>query len=83
VQAHGSAGITRRSRDEVQRPSRKCLVWVIALVRIVLIGLGAVELRELMIVGKVPPERLGRQVAYTTISLAVGLRCGRGSTTFR
>ena len=57
----------------MQRSSRKRLAGVIALVGIVLIALGVVELRELMIVGKVPPESLGRQVAYTTISLAVGL----------
>jgi len=57
----------------VQRSSRKLLVGAIALVGIILIALGVVELRELMIVGKVPPESLGRQVAYTTISLAVGL----------
>ncbi|MGH8071652.1 MAG: hypothetical protein ACRERE_41745 [Candidatus Entotheonellia bacterium] len=57
----------------MQRSSRKFLVGAIALVGIILIALGMVEWRELLVVGKVPAERLGRQVAYMTISLAVGL----------
>jgi hypothetical protein len=36
------------------------LVSVIALLGIILIVLGVVALHELLIVGKVPPERLGR-----------------------
>ena len=68
-----SAGIARQRRDEVQRSSRKRLVGVIALVGIILIVLGVVALQELLVVGKVPPERLGRQVVYTIIPLMVGL----------
>ena len=55
--------------------SRKLLVVAIAVVGIILIVLGAIGWRELLVVGKVPPERLGRQVAYTTISLAIGFWC--------
>ena len=57
----------------MQRSSRKRLVSVIALLGIILIALGIVELWELMVAGKVPPEGLGRQVVYTTIPLMVGL----------
>jgi membrane-bound ClpP family serine protease len=59
----------------VQMTSRKLLVGAIAVVGIILIVLGAIGLRELLVVGKVPPERLGRQVAYATISLAIGFWC--------
>jgi membrane-bound ClpP family serine protease len=59
----------------VQRSSRKRLVGVIALVGVILIALGIMALRELMVVGKAPSERLARQVAYTIISLAVGFWC--------
>lgn len=57
----------------MQGSSRKRLVGVIALVGIILIVLGALALQELLIIGKVPPERLGHQVAYTTIPLMIGL----------
>ena len=55
------------------RSLRRLLVWAVAVVGIILMALGVVEFRELLVVGKVPPERLGRQVAFTTIQLAVGL----------
>ncbi|MGH7394223.1 MAG: hypothetical protein ACREJF_01280, partial [Candidatus Methylomirabilales bacterium] len=40
---------------------------------IVLILLGIGGLRELLVIGKVPPEMLGRRVGYTTGSLGLGL----------
>ncbi|MGH8056040.1 MAG: hypothetical protein ACREOH_02210 [Candidatus Entotheonellia bacterium] len=57
----------------MQRSSRTLLVGALALGGIILLVLGIVELRELLVVGQVPPERLGRQVGYTTVSLALAL----------
>lgn len=57
----------------MQSSSRKVWIGVIALGGIILLALGIVELRESLVVGKVLPERLGRQVAYTTVPLVVGL----------
>jgi membrane-bound ClpP family serine protease len=51
------------------------LVGAIALSGIILMVLGVVALQELLVVGKVPLERLRCQVAYTTISVAVGFWC--------
>ena len=52
---------------------RRFLVGALALCGIVLIILGIGGLRDLLVVGKVPSEMLGRRVGYTTGSLAVGL----------
>lgn len=57
----------------MQSSSRKLWVGAIALGGIILLALGIVEFRELLVVGKVPPERLGRQVGYTTVPLVLGL----------
>ncbi|OGB88374.1 MAG: hypothetical protein A3G35_15800 [candidate division NC10 bacterium RIFCSPLOWO2_12_FULL_66_18] len=55
------------------RSGRWVLVGALALCGIVLIILGIGGLRGLLVVGKVPPDLLSRQVGYTTGSLAVGL----------
>ncbi len=55
------------------RHMRRIVLGVIAVCGIVLVGLGIIEGRELLVVGKVPPERLGHQVASTTLPLVVGL----------
>ena len=52
---------------------RRVLVGVVALGGIVLVVLGIGGLVALTTVGNVPPERLGRQVGYTTVALAFGL----------
>ena len=55
------------------QPGRRFLVGSLALCGIVLVFMGIGGLRELLVVGKVPPELLGRRVAYTTGSLGFGL----------
>ncbi|MGH7406532.1 MAG: hypothetical protein ACREKF_00765 [Candidatus Methylomirabilales bacterium] len=52
---------------------RRFLVGTLALCGILLVVLGIGGLRELLVVGKVPPDMLGRRVSYTTGSLAFGL----------
>jgi hypothetical protein len=51
----------------------KILVGVVTLGGILLLVWGIVGLRELMDVGKVPPEMLGRRIGYTAVPLAFGL----------
>jgi hypothetical protein len=55
-----------------QRP-RLFVVGTVALCGIVLFILGIGGLRELLVIGKVPPEQLGRRVGYTVGSLGLGL----------
>lgn len=52
---------------------RKILVGVVTLGGILLLVWGITGLRELMDVGKVPPEMLGRRIGYTAVPLALGL----------
>ena len=52
---------------------RGILVGVVTLCGILLVILGIGGLRELMVVGKVPPDMLGRRVGYTAARLAFGL----------
>jgi len=52
---------------------RAILVGVIALCGFLLVVLGIGGLRELLDIGNVPPEMLGRQVGYTSGVLAIGL----------
>jgi len=49
------------------------IAGIVALCGIVLVILGIGGLRELMMVGKVPQESLGRYVGFTTMSLFIGL----------
>lgn len=51
---------------------RRFLVGALALCGIVLIILGIGGLRDLLVVGKVPSEMLGRRVGYTVGSTVVG-----------
>lgn len=51
---------------------RRFLVGALALCGIVLIILGIGGWRDLLVVGKVPPEMLGRRVGYTVGSTVVG-----------
>ncbi|MGH7376267.1 MAG: hypothetical protein ACREKK_02445 [Candidatus Methylomirabilales bacterium] len=55
------------------RWGRLFVVGTLALCGILLVVLGMGGLRELLVVGKMPPELLGRRVAYTTGSLGIGL----------
>lgn len=52
---------------------RWILVGVGVLAGLVLLAIGIGGLRELMDVGKVPPEMLGQRVGYTAVPLAFGL----------
>ena len=52
---------------------RGILVGAVALAGILLVALGIGGLRELLVIGKVPPELLGRRAGYTVGSLAFGL----------
>ncbi len=51
---------------------RRFLVGALALCGIVLIILGIGGLRDLLVVGKVPSDMLGRRVGYTVGSTVVG-----------
>jgi hypothetical protein len=51
---------------------RGILVGAVALAGILLVALGIGGLRELLVIGKVPPELLDRRVGYTVGSLAFG-----------
>jgi len=51
---------------------RGILVGAVALAGILLVALGIGGLRELLVIGKIPPELLGRRVGYTVGSLALG-----------
>ena len=53
--------------------ARRFLVATLALCGILLVVLGIGGLRELLVIGKVPPELLGRRVGYTVGSLGLGL----------
>ncbi|MBI3328796.1 MAG: YHS domain-containing protein [Nitrospinae bacterium] len=73
---HGGGGVVHgEARREEVMPGRwrGILVGARALVGIALLVLGIMGVRELMSVGKVPPEMLGRQVGLTTVSLVLGL----------
>lgn len=52
---------------------RRILVGAVALGGIVLLILGIGGLRELMAIGTVSPEMLGRRVSYTVVSLFLSL----------
>lgn len=66
---HGDA-----SREEAVRGRwREILVGVVTLAGILLLVWGISGLRELMVVGKVPAEMLGRRVGFTVVPLVVGL----------
>jgi Na+/H+-dicarboxylate symporter len=52
---------------------RAILVGAIALCGFLLVILGIGGLRDLLDIGKVPPEMLGHQVGYTSWALAIGL----------
>jgi len=52
--------------------ARRFLVATLALCGILLVVLGIGGLRELLVIGKVPPELLGRRLGYTVGSLAFG-----------
>ena len=52
---------------------RAILVGVIALCGFLLVVLGIGGLRDLLDIGNVPLETLGRQVGYTSGALAIGL----------
>ncbi len=52
---------------------RGILVGAIALCGFLLVILGIRGLQDLLDIGKVPPEMLGRQVGYTSGALAIGL----------
>ncbi len=52
---------------------RGILVGAIALCGFLLVILGIRGLQDLLDIGKVPPEMLGRQVSYTSGALAIGL----------
>ena len=52
---------------------RAILVGAIALCGFLLVILGIRGLQDLLDIGKVPPEMLGRQVGYTSGALAIGL----------
>ncbi len=49
------------------------LVWALMLCGILLGILGIGGLRELLVVGKIPPEMLGRRAGYTVGSLAFSM----------
>lgn len=52
---------------------RAILVGAIIVCGILLVSLGIGGLRELLVIGKVPPEQLGRRVGSTVGSLGLGL----------
>ena len=52
---------------------RRIVVGAVALGGVVLLILGMAGLRELMAIGTIPPEMLGRRVSYTVVSLFLGL----------
>jgi len=52
---------------------RLLIVGTVALCGVVLLMLGIGGLRELLVIGKVPPELLGRRVGSTVGSLGLGL----------
>lgn len=52
---------------------RGILVGAVALAGILLVALGIGGLRELLVIGKVPPELLGSRVGYTVGPLGLGL----------
>ncbi len=52
---------------------RAILIGAIALCGFLLVVLGIGGLRDLLDIGNVPPEMLGRQVGYTSGALAIGL----------
>jgi YHS domain-containing protein len=75
-EAHDGRGVLHGVPTRVEgMPSRwrGVLVAVVGLGGIVLLILGIGGLRELMAVGTVPPEMLGRRVSYTVVSLFLSL----------
>ncbi len=52
---------------------RAILIGAIALCGFLLVVLGIGGLRDLLDIGKIPLEMLGRQVGYTSGALAIGL----------
>ncbi|MGH8068537.1 MAG: YHS domain-containing protein [Candidatus Entotheonellia bacterium] len=75
-EAHDGRGVLYGEPSRVEGMSsrwRGILVGVVALVGIVLLILGIGWLRELMAIGTVPLEMLGRRVSSTVVSLFLSL----------
>ena len=68
----GGSGAGAERSGDMGQSARRFLVATLALCGILLVVLGIGGLRELLVVGKVPPDMLGRQVGFTVGSLAVG-----------
>jgi YHS domain-containing protein len=75
-EAHDGRGVLHGEPSRVEGMPSRCrriLVGAVALGGVVLLILGIAGLRELMAIGTVPPEMLGRRVGYTVVSLFLSL----------